>query len=285
MVWLSPRSDRGAGEYRTMTPALPPLITLTTDFGTQDWFVGTMKGVILRICPGVQIVDITHGIPPGDIRSAAFALASSCRYFPPGAIHVVVVDPGVGTRRAALAIETDQYVFVGPDNGVLAPALDRVRKIHRLENVEYFLKPVSRTFHGRDVFAPCAAHLARGVSIGEFGPASADYEKITVPAPLREENRWVGEVLYIDQFGNAITNLSEALPVFQNARQARVSLIGRPGEIRLADAYQAAAEGEPVAVLGSTGYLEIAVNGGSAAQVLAVKRGDVVFVRDEDQRR
>ena len=152
------------------------LITLTTDFGTRDWFVGTMKGVILGIQPRARVVDITHEIGGGEVRAGAFALRASYSFFPQGTVHIAVVDPGVGSPRRALAVQTANYFFVGPDNGVLSFALmrERIKSIHALENEKYFLKPVSRTFHGRDIFAPVAAHLSRGVSIQTFGPRLKD---------------------------------------------------------------------------------------------------------------
>src|SRR5215468_7695472 len=148
------------------------ILTLTTDFGTRDWFVGAMKGVILKVNPRAVLVDLAHEIEPGDIRRGAFALAASYRFFPRGTIHVVVVDPGVGSARRAVAVQTSDYLFVGPDNGVLSAALrrEKILAAHWLQNKKYFLKPVSHTFHGRDVFAPVAAQLSRGVPIDRFGP-------------------------------------------------------------------------------------------------------------------
>src|SRR5689334_5794431 len=145
------------------------IITLTTDFGTEDWFVGTMKGVIATINARATVVDISHAISSGDVRAGAFALAASCKYFPRGTVHVAIVDPGVGSKRQAIAIQTERYVFVGPDNGVLSFAVrgEKIKSIRTLQNEGHFLKPVSQTFHGRDVFAPVAAHLARGLAIAK----------------------------------------------------------------------------------------------------------------------
>ena len=189
------------------------VITLTTDFGTRDWFVGTMKGVIASIAPRSTVVDLTHDLPPGDIRGGAFALAASHRFFPKGTIHVAVVDPGVGSRRKAIAVQTAKGVFVGPDNGVLSWALakEKIRAIHALENEAYFLQPVSRTFHGRDIFAPVAAHLSRGVPIQKLGPALKDFVRLDWPEPRVRRGGFEGEVVYIDRFGNAITNLEGGL--------------------------------------------------------------------------
>jgi len=189
------------------------VITLTTDFGTYDWFVGTLKGVIADIAPKAKVIDLTHDLPPGDIRGGAFALEAGCRFFPKGTVHVAVVDPGVGSRRKAIAVQTASGVFVGPDNGVLSWALAKEKfvAIQVLENEDYFLHPVSQTFHGRDVFAPVAAHLSRGVPIKKFGPALKDFVRLDWPEPRRQRGGVEGEVVYIDRFGNAITNIGSEL--------------------------------------------------------------------------
>lgn len=256
------------------------LITLTTDFGTQDWFVGAMKGIIAGIAPRATVVDLTHAIPAGDVRAGAFALAASYRYFPRRTIHVVVVDPGVGSRRAALAVETADYVFVAPDNGVLAWALarEKIKTVRRLENGKYFLRPVSQTFHGRDIFAPVAAHLSKGVPLARLGPALRDFQKLRWPEPKPSRQGMTGEVIYIDRFGNAITNLAAGLLAEFCRRGCRVAVHGKSiGGLRRF--YQEVPSGEPVAVVGSAGFLEIAVNGGSAAERLKLKPGDPVDVR------
>ena len=254
------------------------LITLTTDFGTQDWFVGTMKGVILGINPRATIVDLTHEIPPGDIRAGAFSLAASCRHFPKGTIHVTVVDPGVGSARRAIAVQTDRHSFIGPDNGVLSFALatEKIKSIRRLENEKYFLQPVSRTFHGRDIFAPVAAHLSRGIAIQKLGPAQKDVVHPPWPKPRERGNQIEGQVLYIDRFGNAITNIPNA--VLKNRRACAVF----SGRKRLCDVkafYQSVPVGRAVAVPGSTGFLEIAINGGSAAERLGLRVQSAIVVR------
>ena len=180
------------------------LITLTTDFGAKDWFVGTMKGVVLSINPRARIVDITHEIPPGDVRAGAFALAASYSYFPKGTVHLAVVDPGVGGPRRAIAVQTAKYCFVGPDNGVLSFALarERITSVQRLENADFCLRPISRTFHGRDVFAPVAAHLSRRVPIRRLGPSQPGILRLPWPTPRVGRNRIDGEVVYIDRFGS-----------------------------------------------------------------------------------
>jgi S-adenosylmethionine hydrolase len=256
------------------------VITLTTDFGTRDWFVGTMKGVILGIQPRATVVDITHEVAPGDIRSGAFAVAAACRFFPKGTVHVAVVDPGVGSAREAIAVRTEDYCFVGPDNGVLSRALARqkVRAIHALESEAYFVRPVSRTFHGRDIFAPVAAHLSRGVPIGKLGPARKDFVRLDWPESRKRRGGVEGEVVYIDRFGNAITTLEGGL--MHGLRVAECEVHARRRGVCPVEAfYQAVAPGEPVALAGSSGFVEIAVNGGSAAKSLGLRIGTRVVLR------
>ncbi len=255
------------------------IITLTTDFGTKDWFVGTMKGVALGINPAARLVDLTHEIAQGDIRAGAFTVAVSYRYFPKGTVHLVVVDPGVGSARKAIAAKTANYHFVGPDNGVLSWALarEKVLAIHELRNKAFFLGPLSRTFHGRDLFAPVAAHLCRGVPIGEFGPAVDDFIRIPWPGMKQAGNEIHGEVVYIDRFGNAITNIEAA--VVERHCSARVEVLRAGKRIcDLGDFYGAVPLGKPVAVIGSSGFLEIAVNGGSAAKALKLELGSGITV-------
>lgn len=254
------------------------IITLTTDFGTQDWFAATMKGVILGIAPRAAIVDLTHEIPAGDVCAGAFALAAGCRFFPKGTVHVAVVDPGVGGARKAIAVQTANFLFVGPDNGVLSLALARenIKSVHRLENTSYLLRPVSHTFHGRDIFAPVAAYLARGASIRKMGPAQTDFVRLQWPQPRVRQNRIDGEVVFIDRFGNAITNIENA---GLNTRNQQEVFLGRRRLCSLKAFYQSVRAGQAVAVPGSSGFLEIAVNVGSAAKRFRLKIGDRVNVR------
>ncbi|MCX8091909.1 MAG: SAM-dependent chlorinase/fluorinase [Verrucomicrobiae bacterium] len=255
------------------------LITLTTDFGLRDWFVGTMKGVIHRIAPRAVIVDITHEIPPGDIRSGAFALAAAWRFFPTGSVHVAIVDPGVGSARAAIAVRTARGTFVGPDNGVLSSALvgESILGIRRLTNERFFLTPLSHTFHGRDVFAPVAAHLCRGARFDTLGPEAEDFVRLPQAPPRRCGGTIQGRVLYVDRFGNAITNIPNAW-----IESARAGIFLRGKRIGpLASFYQAVPRGRAVGVPGSTGFLEVAVNGGNAAKRFGLKPGTAVRVRLE----
>jgi S-adenosyl-L-methionine hydrolase (adenosine-forming) len=255
-------------------------ITLTTDFGNTDWFVGSMKGVIYGIQPGVNIVDITHEVPPGDIRTAAFMLMADYKCFPRLTVHVAVVDPGVGSDRPAIAVRTTDYHFVGPDNGVLSWALrrEKVLEIRRLENAEVFRQPVSATFHGRDVFAPVAARLSQGVLLDWIGPEVASYEEMEWPvAELRGETL-AGQVLYVDRFGNAITNMDAAALTALGDRELTVVLPG--GQTCLVKKFYAEVEAsQPIALLGSTGFLEIAINTGHAAKQFNLKVGTPIEVR------
>jgi len=252
-----------------------PIITLTTDFGTADWFVGSMKGVILGINPQATVVDITHEIAPGDVRAGAFALAVSYKYFPRLTVHVAVVDPGVGSQRAAIAARTADYLFVGPDNGVLSFALaqEKVLEILRVENEGLLRRPVSRTFHGRDVFAPIAARLTQQVLMDSLGTKLQDYVRLEHAEPSVVGGVLHGEIIYIDHFGNAITNISS---IAKSAKRVRVA--GRI-ECDIKSFYQEAAPNQPLGILGSSGFLEIAINGVNAAQSLGLKLGDAVQVK------
>ncbi len=260
------------------------IITLTTDFGTRDWFVGTMKGVILGIHPDARIVDLTHDIPAGDIRAGAFALAAGYPHFPSGTIHVAIVDPGVGSPRPAVAVRTRRFTFIGPDNGVLSLALDTesIRAVRRIENPKLFLDPVSQTFHGRDVFAPVAAHLAKGTRFDEVGPRGKEVFAFDRPKPSIDGAGIRGEILYIDHFGNAITNIPGTCLPTNVDLQVRLQA-GKHCPVK--PFYAAVPPGKPVALVGSTGLLEIAINGGSARQQLKLCPGDEVRVQPESSHR
>jgi len=255
------------------------LITLTTDFGTADWFVGTMKGVILSHNPRAAIVDITHEVTPGKIEEGAIALAASYHYFPPKSIHLAVIDPGVGSLRKAIAVRTPKYFFVAPDNGVLSLALarEKIQEIRLLENKKFFLQTVSQTFHGRDVFAPVAAHLSRGLSLKKLGPEQATYMKVERPKPIRWGSSFAGQIIYIDRFGNALTNIHND----QLSPEQRYGMVfkGQKPLASMAANYQAVPAGQPVAVPGSSGFIEIAINGGHAAKYLLLKTGCKITVR------
>jgi len=256
-------------------------ITLTTDFGHRDGFVGIMKGVILSRAPRAVVVDLSHEIAPGDVHAAAFVLMNAHRYFPQGAVHVVVVDPGVGGPRHALAARTRRAYYVGPDNGVLSWALRQEEgiEVRRIENSDLFLKPVSRTFHGRDVFAPVAAHLCSGGSFSCVGPGTCDWVRLPWSEPSASAMGWSATVVYIDRFGNALTNLPVDLPPAAAAGETRGAfLLKNRHKVRfpLRPFYGAVPPGRPVAVPGSSGFWELAVHGGSAAATYGLQPGDTV---------
>lgn len=256
-----------------------PIITLTTDFGYADPFVGIMKGAILCITPNLQIVDLNHGIPPQDVRAAALSLGASVDYFPQGTIHVAVIDPGVGSERQAILIHSAGHYFVGPDNGVFSFALkDRESlDIVHLSNEAYHSQPKSQTFHGRDVFAPVAAHLARGVPLAEFGLRSNDCVCLAWPAVERAGDFIVGEVLYIDRFGNLFTNIHERDLTGVAKEKIRVHL----NEVKiqgLAQNYAAGDKETYVALVNSWGLVEIASYNNNAASRSHAKIGDKVRV-------
>ena len=262
------------------------VITLTTDFGLRDHFVGVMKGVILSVNPEVELVDISHDVGSYDVTDGALTLAQSYRYFPPGTIHLVVVDPGVGSARRPILATTAGYKFVAPDNGVLSLVYEREAAVavRHLTADHYWLKPVGKTFHGRDIFAPVAGWLSKGVAPENFGNLITDFVKIALPRPTRRQEAdklWVdGAVLRFDKFGNLITNLTpEDVPELFAQNPPRFRIIINQREV--ASLRQSFAEGQPseiFAILGSSGFLEIGTNCGSAAQALDAGRGAAVTV-------
>jgi len=254
------------------------IITLTTDFGLSDHFVGVMKGVILGIQPNPQLIDISHGVQPYDIVDGAFTIAQAYRYFPKKTIHVVVVDPGVGsTRRPLLAEMAGQY-FIAPDNGVLSLIFAREQpvRVRHITNERYFLQPVSRTFHGRDVFSPIAAHLAAGVTPAQFGTRIEDFIRASFDAPMQTgKHVWTGTVLKADHFGNVATNFH--IDDFPSLRTRAFALkVGLHVISRLALTFSECSPGELFALVGSSGYLEIAASQASAANALGCGAGSPV---------
>ena len=242
-----------------------PLITLLTDFGTHDPYVAVMKGVISSICPNAQTVDISHEVRPYEITQGAYLLAQAFRYFPPKTIHVAVVDPGVGTARRPILVECAGQYFIGPDNGVLAMVYtSQAHKAREITAEKYFLHPVSRTFHGRDIFAPSAAHLGLGVRPSQFGKRIDNHLKLSFYEPQRTSKRaWTGTLLHIDRFGNLVTNFH--MDAFDRIRTTSFELTIGPRRVdRLVETYAESEPGELVAIVGSTGYLEISANQGSA---------------------
>jgi hypothetical protein len=268
--------------------ARKPIITLTTDFDLTDHFVGTMKGVIYSINPDVEIVDISHKVAAYDIFDAAFMLAQSYRYFPSDTIHLVVVDPGVGTARRPLLARSMAYHFVAPDNGVLSLIYEREENVvvRHITADHYFLNPVSNTFQGRDVFAPVAAWLSKGVEGDKFGEPVADYTRFTSPKPRQvSENLVKGVVLKVDKFGNVLTNLRpDDIPQLFLENPPPFKLVINQQEItRLNLSYSMGKPSELFAIVGSSGFIEICVNRSSAARALNVNRGvEVVVVMGEE---
>jgi S-adenosylmethionine hydrolase len=251
------------------------LITLTTDFGTSDHFAGVMKGVILGIAPRVQVVDITHEISPFDIAEAGFVVAQAYPHFPRKTIHVVVVDPGVGSDRRPILVDAGGHYFIGPDNGVFTEiyAAEPRHKVRHMTNHKFFLPEISRTFHGRDVFAPAAAHLANGESPARFGKLITDFQRAHLLTPQRIARRvWTGNVVKVDRFGNLITNfhVREFADVTKNPFEMRAGL--EPIHL-LAHSYADTSVGDIFLIVGSSGHFEIAVNQGSAAKRLGCAAG------------
>lgn len=245
------------------------IITLTTDFGLDDHYIGVMKGVILGINSDAVITDITHGIPKYDIFKAAFTVRNSYKYFPKDSIHIVVVDPEVGSERKPIVVESEQSVFIGPDNGVFSFILEENNGISIVEitNPKYMLSDVSDTFHGRDIFAPVAAHLSLGLNINELGENIQSPNLLNLPEPTTTEYEIVGEVIYEDSFGNLITNIPRDLIKGYSKIQIDEFIIDS-----VASSYRDVEKGEVLAIIGSSGFLEISVNHGSASDLIKDRR-------------
>lgn len=260
-----------------------PVITLTTDFGLNDHFVGTVKGVILNIVPDVEIVDISHAVQSFDIFDGALTVAQAYSYFPPDTVHLVVVDPGVGTERRALVVKTERHTFVAPDNGVLSLVYGREERLHvrAITAEHYYLQPVSKTFHARDIFAPVAASLAKGVDSEKFGDLVSDFVRFNAPKPRSVDATTLkGVVLKVDRFGNLITNITpqDAPMLFQLDPLPFKITVGKREITEIKSAYAEGAPGEVFGILGSMGYLEIATNRGAAAQLAGTGKGSEVRV-------
>jgi S-adenosylmethionine hydrolase len=262
---------------------LVAVITLLSDFGLKDPYVAEMKAVILSICPEACIVDISHDIEKFDIRMGAFVLASAAQYFPKGTVHVAVVDPGVGTKRRPVVVETERGFYVGPDNGLLMLSARRegIRHVYNISNPQYMRPRVSRTFHGRDIFAPAAAHLAKGHSPSEFGTEIHDYALPKFAHPKLRKGEFLGEVLFTDGFGNMVTNISmrdlEKMGVCEGCL-LHVKFKDKVLDLKLYSAYGAVPAGRVLAIIGSSDFLEISVNQANASQIFGVKTGDSVDI-------
>ena len=261
-----------------------PIVTLTTDFGLNDHFIGAMKGVILEIAPETQIIDISHAVQPFDILDGALTISQAYSYFPSGTVHMVVVDPGVGTARRPIILTGERHLFVAPDNGVLSLIYDREERlsVRHITAEHYFLQPRSNTFHARDIFSPVAAYLAKGVETDRFGEEITDYVRFGAPRPKPVDERTLrGVVLKVDRFGNLITNITpnDAPQLFGVTPPAFKIAIGTKAQAtRMCMSYAEGAPGEVFGILGSMGFLEIAANRGSAYQLMGAGKGSEVNV-------
>ena len=259
-----------------------PIITLTTDFGTNDHFVGALKGVILDITPEAQIVDISHAVQAFDVLDGALAISQAYSYFPNGTVHMVVVDPGVGTARWPILASSDGYHFVAPDNGVLSMVYAKEERMHvrHITSDHYFRMPVSNTFHARDIFAPVSAYLAKQVDSHKFGDEIEDYVKFAAPRPKKTgEGSIRGVVLKIDRFGNLITNVTPAdVPALFEASAKFKIKVGSREITEIRKAYAEGAPNEVFGIIGSMGYLEIVANRAAAAQITGAGKGSEVSI-------
>lgn len=259
------------------------IISLTTDFGLQDHFVGTMKGVMLNIAPEAKFVDICHAVQPFDVFDGALTIAQAYSYFPTGTVHVVIVDPGVGTARRPIVLSTEKHLFVAPDNGVLSLIYDREERI-TVRNItadHYYLQPVSNTFHARDIFAPIAAWLAKGVDPSRVGDELTDFVRFSAPKPKPADNGSLrGVVLKVDRFGNLITNITprDVPMLFDSDPKPFKITVGNREITQIRSAYAEGAPGEVFGILGSMGFLEIAANRGSAAKLVEAAKGTDVSI-------
>jgi S-adenosylmethionine hydrolase len=255
------------------------IITLTTDFGLRDPYVAEMKAVILNISPNALIVDITHGVEKFNVRMGAYVLACASKYFPKGTIHVAVVDPGVGTERRAILVQTENAFYIGPDNGVLALAVksQKIEHVYEIRNRRFMMPKISNTFHGRDVFAPAAAHLANGTLPAEFGPEIREIVTPEFAKVVRREDVLVGEVLYVDDFGNVITNFGEKELELMDVKDAvNVEFKNVRLKLKFCRAYAEVEPQKPLAIIGSHNFLEISINQGNAAETFKIKAGDKI---------
>ncbi len=253
-----------------------PLVTLTTDYGQNDHLVGSVKGVLLKINPEIRIVDICHSVMPFDLLDGALTIGQAYRWYPPRTVHLVVVDPGVGTQRRPLLVAADTHYFVAPDNGVLSMIYEREERlsVRHVTAEHYYLQPISNTFHGRDIFAPVAAWMTKSWQAPSFGEEITDFVRFSLPKSKKEGGTVKGVVLKVDHFGNLITNISaDDAPQLLTGQAAFKVTAGGKEISKLAPSYSQGAQGEPVVVIGSSGNLEICINKGNAARTLSVQRG------------
>lgn len=259
------------------------IVTLTTDFGTSDHFVGTIKGVILNINPSAQIMDICNSVNSYDLLDGAITISQAYNYYPANTIHMVVVDPGVGTARRPILVNTGKHLFVAPDNGVLSLIYEREERcsVRHISAEHYFLQPVSNTFHGRDVFAAAAGYLSKGVEPQKMGDEITDYVRFAAPKPKPASDKLIkGVIIKVDKFGNLITNFTanDVPQLLKESPKPFKILVGKSEITKLRTAYAQGTPGEVFAILGSMGYLEIATNRGSAARTVGADKGTEVGV-------
>jgi len=263
------------------------IITLITDFGLSDPYVAMMKGVILSINPAAKLIDISHKISPGSILQGASLIQETFPFFPRGTVHVAVIDPGVGSNRRPIAIQSEGHFFIGPDNGLFWPTINgqkEVKIIHLTES-RYFLDHVTYTFHGRDVFAPVAAHLSLGIDMEKMGPELDDPFHLNLPKPKKREGILYGQVIRLDNFGNLITNIHyEELQGFLKSSQAIIE-VGKLVIKKVSKTYSDTSEGEPLALINSSNWLEIAVNLGRASEYLGMDSGEIIGMQVKINRR
>jgi S-adenosylmethionine hydrolase len=264
-------------------PSASSIITLTSDFGTQDQYVSAMKAVILGLHPRATLVDVSHDIPPQDIMAAAWILKNTAFLYPSGTVHLAVVDPGVGTQRKPIALRIKDQFFVGPDNGLFSLIADYESfEAISLDNESFWYKQRSNTFHGRDIFAPVAAHLANGVSLGELGPPISEIDTYRWAIPIDDEDGIQGWVVHIDHYGNLITNISEELYKKVALDHMIKIYVGNTIIKQLSTTFASVPDGEPAAIVGSSGMIEVIINKGDASEMLGVQKGAPVSIMVKD---
>jgi S-adenosylmethionine hydrolase len=260
-----------------------PLISLLSDFGLKDPYVAEMKAVILSICPDASIIDISHEVNKFDIRMGAYLLARAAPYFPEGTIHVAVVDPGVGTRRRPIIVEAKRSFYIGPDNGLLMLSAQRegIILVREIKNPKYMLRTISRTFHGRGIFCPVAAHLANGVQVSDFGSIIEDPVVPSFAQPILREGKIEGEIIHVDGFGNVVTNITDKELKTMGAEEGKQMVVefkNKKATLRLCSAYGEVPANTPLVVMGSSDFLEVAVNRGNASDIYQARIGDKIVL-------
>ena len=278
MSFWSRRREKRSRDKVTGVVTTMSIIALITDFGTSDGYVGSMKGVMLGINPSVSFVDITHAIAPGDIVSAAFVLLSTFNDFSPSTIFLAIVDPGVGSGRKSLGVKAGPYYFIGPDNGILTLASNKIGKpsIRSLENASFFNSSISSTFHGRDIFGPVAAHLSKSRDVfTKLGPELQSMVHNSFPQAIIKGKKIKGTVLYIDRFGNCITSIEKSLIEQLHSKRLFIAIKNRRA-FPVCACYSDIPKGKPLGIIGSSGYLEISINQGNAAKSFNLAIGDSV---------